>query len=186
MHGGHLSGDVAVEMALRAPGRVQALVLDGVYACTAEETAALLANYAGLTPRMRAGDAHERFLWKATCALLHEWNPRFLATPQAMPEIYATMADYLQMGYEPMRAWLEAEGPPPPSRILERIALLDVPILVLGAQEESLRPSFARALAANRRARGHEFPGNHPVFTPARADEFAGVVADFMRSARSR
>jgi pimeloyl-ACP methyl ester carboxylesterase len=179
--GGHLAANVAIEMALRDPARVSAVVLDGVYASTDAANAALLEAYAGLTPRLRPDGAHRHFAWDMTVGFLHEWNPRFRVGPQTLPQIYAAMGDYLQMGLAAMLGWLEADAPPPPYDVLARLAALEPPLLVLAAEEEALRPCYDRALAANARARGHEFPGNHPLFEPSRAAEYAAVIARFAR-----
>jgi len=179
--GGHLAANVAIEMALRDPVIVPAVCLDGVYAVTEAEGAALAAPYAGLTPRIRPDGAHRHFVWDMTVAFLHEWNPRFEASPQTLPQMYAAMGDYLQMGYAAMLGWLEPEAPPPAYDALARIAALETRLLVLTAEQEALRPAFPRALSANPRARGHEFPGNHPLFDAARAAEYAAVIAAFAR-----
>jgi hypothetical protein len=179
--GGHLAANVVIEMALKDPRRAPAIALDGVYAVTESEGAALAAPYAGLTPRIRPDDAHRHFVWDMTRAFLHEWNPRFQVTQDTLPQMYAAMGDYLQMGYAAMLGWLEPESPPPAYDALARIAVVESRLLVLGAEEEALRPAFDRALAANPRARGHEFRGNHPLFDPARAAEYAAIVADFAR-----
>jgi pimeloyl-ACP methyl ester carboxylesterase len=180
--GGHLSANVAVEAALLAPHRVPAIVLDGVYASTPEENAVLLAPYATLSPRWSADGSHRSFPWAISEICLSEWNPRFRPGPDTLAETYAVLADYLQMGHAAISAWIEPEGPPPPPYdVLGRIAKLEVPVLVLGAQEEALRPCFDRALLAARRGHGHEFPGNHPLFVPARAGEYAGIVSAFAR-----
>jgi hypothetical protein len=98
-----------------------------------------------------------------------------------MVEMFDAMNDYLQMGYEAIRAWLEPAGPPPAYDVLARIAKVRARMLVLGAEFEALRPAIARALQANPAARGHDFPGSHPLFVPAHAGEYADVVARFAR-----
>jgi pimeloyl-ACP methyl ester carboxylesterase len=181
--GGHLAANVAIEWALQSPSQVSHLVLDGVYAPTAEEGAALFAPYAGLTPRLREDDSHERFVWRATCAFLHEWNPQFKPSPQAMPALYDAMADYLQMGYDAILGWLEPAEPAPPYDALARVAAVDTPLLLLTAQFDALRPAHGRALQVQPRALGHNFPGLHPLMEPGRAAEYAARLASFVRGA---
>jgi pimeloyl-ACP methyl ester carboxylesterase len=180
--GGHLSAAVAAEMALAAPQCVNAVVLDGVYACTPEENKVLLAPYAGLSARLQSDGSHKSFMWRATEACMHEWNPRFTPNEANLVEFYAAMRDYLQMGYEAIRGWLEPAGPAPAYDPLARIAALTQPILVLTAVEEALRPCFERTLEANARARGHEFSGIHPLLEPGRSGEYAQRVHGFLQS----
>jgi pimeloyl-ACP methyl ester carboxylesterase len=182
--GGHLAANVAIEWALGAQQQVSQLVLDGVYAPTPEEAATLFAPYAGLTPRFRDDGGHERFVWQATCAFMHEWNPQFRPSAQAMPALYDAMGDYLQMGYESILGWLEpGDEPPAPYDALARVARVATPLLALTAQFDALRPAHARVLQAQPRARGHDFPGVHPLLDAGRAPEYAAVLADFVRGA---
>lgn len=182
--GGHLAANIAIEWSLAAPEQVSHVLLDGVYAPTPEEAAALFAPYAGLSPRLRKDDSHERFIWRATCAFLHEWNPQFTPTAQTMPAIYDAMADYLQMGYDSIRDWLEpGDAAQVPYDALARVAHIRSPLLVLTAEFDALRPAYARVIKANPRARGHEFPGLHPLQDVGRASEYAKVLADFHRAA---
>lgn len=178
--GGHLAANVAIEWSLRAPQQVSCVVLDGVYAPTSEEGAALFAPYAGLTPRFREDGSHERFVWQATRAFLHEWNPQFKASDLTMPAVYEAMADYLQMGYEPILGWLEPVEPPPVYDALARVALVQAPVLVLTAQFDALRPAYARVRQAHPRAVGHDFPGVHPLMQRGRASEYAAAIVAFV------
>jgi pimeloyl-ACP methyl ester carboxylesterase len=180
--GGHLAANVAIEWAITAPEQVSRLVLDGVYAPTSEEGAALYAPYAGLTPRLRDDLSHERFVWRATCAFLHEWNPKFRPAPQTMAAVYDAMADYLLMGYESIVGWLEpGDAPPPAYDALARVACVASPLLALTAQFDALRPAYARVLQAQPHACGHDFPGAHPLMESGRAPEYAAVIANFVR-----
>jgi pimeloyl-ACP methyl ester carboxylesterase len=179
--GGHLAANVAIEWALQSSPQISHLVLDGVYAPTAEEGAALFAPYAGLTPRLHDDGSHERFVWRATCAFLHEWNPQFKPSSQTMPALYDAMADYLQMGYDAILGWLEPAEPAPPYDALARVAALDTPLLLLTAQFDALRPAYARVRQARPRALGHDFPGLHPLTEAGRAAEYAAVLAAFVR-----
>jgi len=182
--GGHLAANVAIEWALNTPEQVSHLVLDGVYAPTPEEGAVLFAPYASLTPRLRDDNSHERFVWQATCAFLHEWNPQFKPSLQTMPALYDAMADYLQMGYKSIRDWLEpGDGPAVPYDALTRVARVASPVLVLTAQFDALRPAYARVLQAQPRACGRDFPGVHPLLEVGRAPEYAAILADFVRGA---
>jgi hypothetical protein len=53
-------------------------------------------------------------------------------------------------------------------------------VLALTAEREALRPGHARAVGLLRDVREHCFAGSHPLLNPARADEYVGVIADFL------
>jgi pimeloyl-ACP methyl ester carboxylesterase len=181
--GGHLSANVAIEWALGSPKQISHLVLDGVYAPTPEEASMLLAPYRGLTPRLQDDRSHETFIWRATCEFLHEWNPKFKLSEQTMPEFYDAMSDYLQMGYESIRGWLEPGNEPPALYdAIKRVEDVAIPLLVLTAEFDALRPAFNRVLRVQPLASNYDFPGAHPLNEPERASEYAGVLEYFLRS----
>ena len=49
------------------------------------------------------------------------------------------------------------------------------------AERDVLRAADAKAVSLLRDRRQHEFPGSHPIMNPARAGEFAAVVAGFLK-----
>lgn len=182
--GGHLSGECLLHWAIQSPGQVSGVVTDGLYAVEDAEFAALLAPYAGLTPRFDEDGAHETFLWRATMAVLTEWDPHFAAAPEAMATVYAAMSDYLLMGYPAILAWMEAEQSPPGLAILDLVRAVTQPVLVLSADEDPLACAFARTIAACRTPpRSHRFPGVHPLPRAGGAPAYAAVLADFVRQA---
>jgi pimeloyl-ACP methyl ester carboxylesterase len=183
--GGHLSASVAVAMARRAPSRVRALVLDGLLNLEPAEFAALVAGFAGHSPRPDPAGKYKAFPVEMTLATLHEWNPDFHIDDETIADVYALMADYLQMGYGPIRGYLEPGTRPAPAPYPLRGELpeLRVPTLLLTAEREALRPAYSRSLAAIPGARGHEFAGVHPLMAKREA-EYVAVVDGFLRSAR--
>lgn len=182
--GGHLSAAVAAELAIAAPERWPRMVLDGSPTFTVEQLRELMQAFAGLSPAWREDGAHARFAWDMTERFLREWNPDYRATPENFATQYAYMADYLQMGFAPIRAFLEPGSPAgglSSYRAMERWPLIRSRVLALTAEREALRPAHAAAMRLLTNAREHEFPGIHPLMDPARTEEYVGTIAEFLR-----
>lgn len=182
--GGHLSAAVAAELAIRDPARWPRVVLDGSPTLTPEQVRSLMSAFADLSPAWREDGAHARFVWDMTERFLHEWNPDYHATPENFATHYAYMADYLQMGFTPIRAFLEPGSPAgglATYRAMERWPLVRSKVLALTAEREALRPAHAAAMQRLPDAREHEFPGIHPLMDPARATEYVETIVEFLR-----
>jgi pimeloyl-ACP methyl ester carboxylesterase len=181
--GGHLSAEFALYWALQSPDQVSGVVLDGVYALTEEEFQPLLEPYAGLSPRFNGQGTHETFLWRATCAVMKEWNPHLEPSPDTMEAIYGTMSDYLAMGYPAIRDWMESDKPAPGLAVLELVRAVRQPMLVLTAEDDPLRCAFERTISAcTIPPRSHEFSGAHPLVTKGSEPTYAEVLTRFIKS----
>jgi pimeloyl-ACP methyl ester carboxylesterase len=182
--GGHLSASVAIEMARRAPARVSTLVLDGLMNLEMSEFATLVAPFAGKSPRPDADGKFRQFPVDIVLATLHEWNPDFVLDENSIADVYELLADYLQMGYAPIRAYVEpGSGPTPqPYPLRAHLPELRAPTLILTAEREALKPAYERSLAAIPGSRGHEFAGAHPLMT-GREKDYVDVIAAFVREA---
>jgi hypothetical protein len=64
-----------------------------------------------------------------------------------------------------------------------RLPLLRARTLIMTAREDPLHPAYGETLALAPGAKGHVFPGRAPLSDPARAEEWAGPVDDFLRGA---
>ncbi len=179
--GGHLSASVAVEMQHQARGRVRSLVLDGLLNLQGDEWTALLRRFQGYSPMLDAAGRYRSFPFDMVVETLHEWNPRFELTNATLHEVYELLDDYLEMGLPAMRAFVEpGTGPaPPPYALPKRLGDVSCPTLVLTAALEPLRAAYSRSLQAIPGARGHDFPGVHPLVSGRHA-EWATVVAGFL------
>jgi pimeloyl-ACP methyl ester carboxylesterase len=185
--GGHLSAAIAAELAIAEPARWPRVVLDGSPTLLPEEMAHLLQRFAGLSPALAEDGAHRRFVWDMTERFLGEWDPDYRVTPETLPVQYAYMADYLQMGFAPIRAFIDPansqKGGLGTYRALERWPLIESQVLALTAEREALKPGHERAVALLRDVREHCFAGSHPIMNPARAAEYVDVVAEFLLGA---
>jgi hypothetical protein len=63
------------------------------------------------------------------------------------------------------------------------LGLVQQPVLILGAELDSLAGTFATATALAESARSHRFPGRHPLLEDGRTHEYAAVVLDFLANA---
>ena len=181
--GGHLSAAVVAELAILQPERWPRVVFDGSPTLTPEQMAALMGRFKGLSPAFRETGAHKSFVWDMTEAFLGEWDPDYRATPQTLATQYAYMADYLQMGHAALRAFLEPGAPRGGLAVyqaMERWPLVRSRVLALTAEREALRPGHAKAVSLLGDVREHCFPGSHPLMNPARAAEYADVIAAFL------
>ncbi|WP_439533708.1 alpha/beta fold hydrolase [Polymorphobacter sp.] len=164
--GGHAGASVAVEMALGWPGRIRALVLDGLAFLTPELRAAL----AGLEAMGRpAGDGVERLAWEQAARLLREYG-----LPVTPDRVWPVMIDYLETDFvssAPVLARHDLEG---------QLAKLRLPVLLLGAAGDSLAASLDRGRRILPRAAWHRFEGADPVHFDERAGEFVAPVIDFL------
>jgi pimeloyl-ACP methyl ester carboxylesterase len=185
--GGHLSAAVVAELAILQPERWPRIVLDGSPTLTPEQMAKLMSHFAGLSPLFSDSGSHKTFVWEMTETFLSEWDPDYRATPQNMAVQYGFMADYLQMGYGALRGFLDPSAPKgglATYKALERWPLIRSRVLAMTAEREALRPGHAAAVALLKDAREHCFPGSHPLMNPARAGEYAGVIAGFLKEER--
>ena len=181
--GGRFSASVAVEMLLAAPAQVTGAVLDGVPGLAPEELRKLTTPTAGLSPRIAEDGGHRSFAFDVAVRTLKEWDPSFELTQDSLPLVYETMRDYLEPGYEPIAAAVDAEakGAKPAYDVLARLGEVSQRVLVMTSDTDPLAAAYNRALERARNSRGHKFEGNHPVLTPARAAEYAQVLVSFAR-----
>lgn len=184
--GGHLSAAIVAEMAIAEPERWPSIVLDGSPTLTREQFGVLMASFADLSPKWSDDGRHESFAWRMTERFLHEWNPEYRASPENFAVHYAYMADYLQMGFAPIRAFIEP-GSGKPGGLATYDALARWPLirsrtLALTAEREALRVGHEAALARLATHVSHEFPGVHPLLVPARAAEYVAIIANFLQA----
>lgn len=184
--GGHLSAAIVAELAIAEPARWPRIVLDGSPTLTSEEMSHLMGRFAGLSPALSASGAHKSFVWDMTERFLGEWDPNYAVTAETLPVQYAYMADYLQMGFAPIAAFIDPanskRGGLGTYRAIERWPLIEAEVLAMTAEREALRPGHARAVSLLKHPREHCFAGSHPLMDATRCEEYVGVVSAFLRS----
>ena len=180
--GGHLSASVATAMSVAGPARIRRLVLDGALNLEGQEWNKLLGRFGGLSPRIDAGGLFKQFPMAMVLRTLEEWNPDFELSRSTLPQVYELLNDYLEMGLEPMAAFLEPGSPhaPPPYDLAAALPMIRQPTLLLTCDREPLSDGFARTLAAIPDCAGHRFADTHPLLSGREAD-YAEVVSRFLK-----
>ena len=166
--GGHVGASVAVELALAQGPRVDRLVLDGCPIMTPELRAAFRAIGERQAPAT-ATDPLDR-----TVGLLREYLPGYAPEGGQLELLWPTLVDYLETRFvssAPIAGHYD---------IAPRLGLVQQPVLILGAELDSLAGTFATATALADTARSHRFPGRHPLLEDDRTHEYAAVVLDFL------
>ncbi len=174
--GGHMPSAIAVEVVLLRRD-IRKLILDGTPLLNAEETKHLMSGVYKGPWGFREDGSHKDDFWNSTVAIMKVWNPDFTETPETLPQVYALMADHIEASIQAEPAIKSVND------FSERLALVDVPVLVLTAEKEPLRNAFERAVEQSLNGRGHVFPGCHPVHYPERASEYVDVATGFFASA---
>jgi pimeloyl-ACP methyl ester carboxylesterase len=168
--GGHAGAAVAVEAALLEPVRVRQVVVDGVPLMTPE----LRAAFAGLSAQARPGaEGAETLAWSRTVGLLREYIPGFSVTDANIDTVWNTMRDYLATDFVSSGPVMAAYD------IAARLPLLRQPVLVMGAERDTLAGNYMPALALTG-GPGHWFAGDHPVHDAGRAEEYAAALEAFL------
>jgi haloalkane dehalogenase len=173
--GGHNGSSVAAEMAIRYPQGVSHVVLDGCPILTPELREAFKALTSAPRPVPKDDGSHMALAWQRTEGLLREYIPGFTVTPDTIEMIWPAMIDFLETDFV-------SSGPVAgPYALDERLPLITQPVLLLGAEKDTLAKSFPTAKAILPHAASHFFPGQHPIHFPDRAEEFVDVVIDFVK-----
>ncbi|MEO8064394.1 MAG: alpha/beta hydrolase [Pseudomonadota bacterium] len=181
--GGRFGASVAVEMLLASPTQVTGAVLDGVPGLAPEELRKMSATTAGLSPKLADENGYRNFAFDVSVRTLKDWDPGFELTQDSLPLVYELTRDYLELGYDAIAAGAEADarGGKPNYDVLARLGEVSQRVLVMTSDTDTLAPAYQRALERARNSRGHKFEGNHPMFNPARAAEYAQVLVSFAR-----
>lgn len=178
--GGHLSSEIAIEIALRRPERVALAVLDGTPVWDAELRASILSSATPKPIEVRADGEHLAGLWEQLCAEIRIWRPNEPWSPElgayAMQLLKARMlADFDR---RPARALLEYD-------IFGGLAALSearVPVLALAAADDPLQNCHEAVLSRVAGATGHRFPGEHPVHRRATAAIYIAPILERWRA----
>jgi len=172
--GGHNGASAALEAALAAPARIEAVVLDGCPVLSDELRAAFRQLAASGPPGLAADGSHRSLPFDRAFGLLAEYIPGFKATDDTLPMIWAAAIDYLETDFI-------SSGPIAGTYdITQRLPQLNAPTLMLSADNDTLRATFETAADLVSDARRHIFIGDHPIHFPDRAEDYAAVVAGFL------
>lgn len=177
--GGHLAMGPMLALAHDESAKAAALVTDGGPLMPPEAVEALLKKARSLAgPGLQEDGSHRTFLWDQAANTLSIFAPGQAVDARTLGWIYRFIADYIETG---MPAGFSGSDPFP---VAEKLGALRLPVLALTAETEPLRASFEPIIEAaraggNSHVEGHEFPGDHPLFDPARSGEFARRIIAF-------
>jgi pimeloyl-ACP methyl ester carboxylesterase len=179
--GGHFTGSVAVEIAVRSPARIKGLMLDGIGIISAEERAV----FARILPNVPLEPSAQYVAgrWEYVEALMRRLDPEMTISA-------ANLEVMMERAFSFMFFRLGGPGGETGGdyALGDRLAKLTVPTLVMASPTDTMRPwhEATFALIPQALARQHIFEGINPLYQfdrPDRAPEYAALLMDFMRSA---
>jgi pimeloyl-ACP methyl ester carboxylesterase len=166
--GGHVSSEIALECALRAPQRVAQLILDGTPAWDEALRRSILDKATPAPMELHEDGAHLKRLWQHILWELNMWRPRASWSPELGHHAMQILRAKILAGFDmrPATALLQYD-------IFAALDAVRVPTLALTADDDPLRNCHETVLARVAAAEGHCFAGEHPLHVPTRAAEYA-------------
>jgi pimeloyl-ACP methyl ester carboxylesterase len=179
--GGHFTGSVAVEFAIRRPDRVPCLMLDGIAVIPPEDLKILGQRFpaAPLDPSAQ----YVAGRWEYAVSLMSRLDPEMTISTRNL-EVMMERA-YSFMFFNLGGPGGETGGA---YALADKLPQLKTPTLVMASPTDTLWPWRERTFALMPGATRHIFDGVNPLYQfdrPDRAPEYAAVIMDFMRSAAS-
>jgi pimeloyl-ACP methyl ester carboxylesterase len=176
--GGHFTGSVAVEIAIRRPGQIAGLMLDGIGVIGAEERAALAKRFPDVPLEPSAQYVAGR--WEYVEALMKRLDPEMTISA-------ANLEIMMERAFSFMFFRLGGPGGETGGAyaLADKLPLLTVPTLVMASPTDTMRPWHDVTFPLIPGGREHVFDGINPLYQFDRADrapEYAAVLMNFMRS----
>ncbi len=157
--GGHFTAMIAVEMALRRPDCVRAMVLDGVPAWDADLRSRLQATNSAAEVTWDADGDSARQQWITMLQHVQRLDPRADVVTANEPALLDIFIGSLAMTARPGTAEAFFAYP-----LIDRLARIAAPVLVLGSPTDTLRPWHDAAVAQLPDVRTHIFDDVHPLY----------------------
>ncbi|MCC5868070.1 MAG: alpha/beta fold hydrolase [Gammaproteobacteria bacterium] len=175
--GGHFTAMIAAEMALRRPHSVRAMVLDGVPAWDAEMRSRLQATNSAAEVTWDADGDTARQQWITMLQHVQRLDPRADVVAANEPALRDIFIGSLEMTARPGTAEAFFAYP-----LIDRLARIAAPVLVLGSPTDTLRPWHDAAVARIPDVRAYLFDDVHPLYRVAPDTdrrEYADVICRF-------
>lgn len=172
--GGHISSIIATQISLLAPERVARLVLDGNPVWDAATREAIINVAAPKNPPAAEDGSHMAYAFTRAMWTKKMWKPDFAFDAPHAQETYLLFVENLISGLNWSPEILRIDYP-------SLLAKITVPTLLLSAEGDPLRDQHEKAMGFVAQARGHVFPGNHPLHQPDKAAEYVAAVDGFVR-----
>jgi len=172
--GGHFSGAVACDLALRHTARVPKVILDGS-PCWDEAGRKKVLKFVTIPhPTLDPEGAYKTFPWERAVAALKDWDSTFEVSQETLDDVYLMMIDYLEMRFDrPAKAVVDYD-------MGSRLKNLNLPVLALTSPLEKLYALHETVMARVPGCREHVFEGKHPVLEPSRAPEYVAAISSFL------
>ncbi len=173
--GGHFSGAVACDLALRHGDRVSKLILDGS-PCWDEAGRKQVLKYVTIPrPTLDPEGAYKTFPWDRAVAALQDWDSTFEVTEETLDDVYLMIIDYLEMRFDrPAKAVVDYD-------MGSRLEHLDLPVLALTSTGEKLYGLHEIVMTRVPKCAEHIFEGKHPVLAPERGSEYVSAISAFLK-----
>ena len=176
--GGHFSGSVAVELAVRRPDRIASLMLDGMSILTQAERGAIGKQFPDAPLDPSANYVAGR--WEYAESLMRRLDPEMAFTTENLQVL-------VERAYSFMFFRLGGPGGETGGSyaLADKLPQLKVPTLLMASPTDTQRQWHDRVFPLIPGGRQHIFDGINPLYQfdrPDRAPEYAAVIGDFMRS----
>lgn len=174
--GGHLSSEIAVETSLRHPKRVTRLVLDGSPVWSREFREQVLATARQPTPDWNEDGSHIAWVWERALWLQRMWDSNFELNDDGAAFLRNAVIDSMvaQQSDDSADALKNYD-------MEDALKRVSHPVLALSAKTDPLNNCHEKVLDLVDGARGHEFPGSHPIHHPDMARTYTDVLLPFLK-----
>ena len=156
--GGHFSALIAVDLAVRAEGQVERLVIDGIPIWTAEDRQQRFSKTP--PPSLIAEDGSSvQNTWTQTLGMMRRLNPETELTAETENKILDAYVAFVEATYKPgtAKAFFEFQT-------VEMVAKVNVPTLVIGSPTDTLADHHESAVSKFSNVQDFKFTQTHPLY----------------------
>jgi pimeloyl-ACP methyl ester carboxylesterase len=174
--GGHLSAEIAIEAALRAPRRFLYVGLDGTPTWDTELRRSILEKVMPAPFQPAEDGAHMLALWRHIMHEVRIWRPHAPFDASLAKFAMNLLQARMMAGFDmrPAKALLEYDA-------VAALRQLEVPVLAISATDDPLYNCHEVVLANAAGAAGHVFVGDHPVHSRGRGSDYAAPLLEHYR-----
>lgn len=168
--GGHNGASVALELALRDADRIHSVAVDGLPFLT-HELRVQLQKMRDAPPISTDFPDWHAIPQRAAHGLIEEYTPGIALDDTSMKRFWDYMRHFLQTGFV-------SSAPVTLSYVVEdRLPSLSQPLLVMGAETDSLASAYQRTLDLKPDAASHWFSGHNPLYLGDGASYAAPILS---------
>lgn len=174
--GGHLSAEIAIEAALRAPRRFLYVGLDGTPTWDTELRRSILEKVMPAPFQPAEDGTHMLALWRHIMHEVRIWRPHAPFDTSLAKFAMNLLQARMMAGFDmrPAKALLEYDA-------VAALRQLEVPVLAISATDDPLYNCHEVVLANAAGAAGHVFVGDHPVHSRRRGSDYAAPLLEHYR-----